>query len=276
MIKFKVNFLEYSLKSLKYGAGLFGFCFISFIFFLSSKSHETFALKGENYYNQGVSGKTLFEREDYFNKALDQFLQLEEKSFVTINLGKLYFDIGNTYFQLQEFPLAYLYYLKAKNLIYDKEALQENIDHVLKQLKIEAPLKETLFDELVSFNWPLRLMLFSAITFILFLSLSLFIWTKYRWALIVSIILSICFFAVGLNLSFYRYFYPIKALLIQAAEIRQGAGLDYGRVGELPIAACTLVEILEVSEEGNFVKIVTQNKTVGYVPQKNIRLISDD
>ena len=51
--------------------------------------------------------------EQKYEQARDIYLKLVQKG---INNSKLYFNLGNTYFQLQDYGKARLYYEKAKKL----------------------------------------------------------------------------------------------------------------------------------------------------------------
>ena len=75
------------------------------------------AEKGKAYYSQGVSAATVAGQSAAFNAALDEFLGLEAAGNPVFGSGKLYYNIGNTYFQLEEYPRAILYYARAERLM---------------------------------------------------------------------------------------------------------------------------------------------------------------
>lgn len=65
-------------------------------------------------YIEGEKATTLAKRQEKFNQALSLYMNLEEEYAPTHGDGKLYYNIGNTYFQLQEYPRALLYHPETK------------------------------------------------------------------------------------------------------------------------------------------------------------------
>src|ERR1700722_3100616 len=67
----------------------------------------------ENDYSAGEKATTPVKRKEAFNRSLESLLTLEQKYQPTNGNGILYLNIGNNYYQLEDYPKAILYYNRA-------------------------------------------------------------------------------------------------------------------------------------------------------------------
>lgn len=89
-----------------------------------------------------------------FRKALLRYQKLADEG---VDNGKLYYDIGNTYFRLGELGKAIVNYRRAEQFIPDDENLRQNLDYALGQRldKIEPKTEELLFKTLFFWHYDL-------------------------------------------------------------------------------------------------------------------------
>lgn len=89
-----------------------------------------------------------------FRKALLRYQKVASEG---IDNGKLYYDIGNTYFRLGELGKAIVNYRRAERYIPEDDNLRQNIDYALGQRldKIEPKTEELLFKTLFFWHYDL-------------------------------------------------------------------------------------------------------------------------
>jgi len=257
----------------------FGVLILVVILFLSifaMRTNDDKIKLAEDNYNQGVSAKTIYDRKVAFNSALNMFLELELDYHPEFGDGRLYFDIGNTYFQLEEYPLAIYYYSKAEKLMPRDERVQHNLTIARDKLSIAKPSSNDFmqFFFLSSFiSLPERLQIFFLASIIAIFLCSRWLWTRKRFYRNSAILaLSVVAIAI-LNVGITRYFSPVHAVLIHASELRRDAGTAFAKVGDLPIYAGTTVEVLETAKDAHWLKIVAPNGDFGFIPQESARIL---
>lgn len=232
--------------------------------------------QAEENYRKGENATTIAERKEAFNNALTQFLSLEEHYHPSFGSGKLQYAIGNTFFQLEEYPLSILYYKKAETLLPRSGVIKNNLSKAYQKLGLAELKLYNFLDKLLLkpyFSLPERLQFFSVSVLLFFIFLSLWIWTKKSGAKKIALLLLLPLSLILINLGVSFYFSPTEAVLIQAAELRRDAGFEFAKVGDQPIVGGTTVEVVSISQDGHWLKIITPDNTFGYVPSQVAKLI---
>ncbi|MBS4169065.1 hypothetical protein [Parachlamydia sp. AcF125] len=232
--------------------------------------------KVENAYQAGERATTLSERKKAFNQALEGYLQLEVTYHPLYGNGKLYYNLGNTYFQLSEYPLAILYYEKALNLLSDPVKAEENLRISRQKLEIEStPHRVNVFQSLVFFHkWPLptRLQGLSLSLILITGCLSLFIWYPYPGIhSLCGCLATVALILLGSAL-YSRFFSSVDAIVTHPTFLFREAGAQYAKVREDPLIAGSKVEVLDFSKKG-WIKIATSQGEVGYTQAIDMQLI---
>jgi len=81
-------------------------------------------------------------------------------------------------------------------------------------------------------------------------------------------------FIVLLSSSIYsRFFSSIQAIVTQPTYLYRDAGLQYAKVIEQPLTGGIKVEVLGFYENGEWIKIMTPQKELGYIKGQDVRLI---
>lgn len=257
-----------------------GICFASLplliTYFFSHTDSELH--QAEKAYQQGENSSVISARMEAFNRALSIYTALEKENHPINGNGKLYYNIGNTYFQLEEYPLAIFYYYQAHALMPQSEAVIQNLNIALEKQKLPLLIANS-FPKLLFFHYvfslPQRYQLFSGATLVTFFLSSAWIWLRSRylkWCISASLIISIVFF---LSICYSQYLAPAEGVVIEASGLYRDAGMQYAKVREEPIRAGTKVEVIAIEQHGLWLKILTADGVLGYIPQKNLRLLEN-
>ena len=266
------------IKSIAIGlAAVIMLCACLGLFFLWGTSRgDNRIQQAEAAYQKGTAATTIHERQEAFNEALDLFLQLEADYRPHFGTGRLYYNIGNTYFQLGEYPRAILYYMRAQQLMPSDDSVKSHLSLTRKKLDLPANLNASVWDLLLFqpfISLPLRLQLFFCAGCLTVLLFSVWIWTHARWSLYLSVIALSIFTFLLISLIILRYFAPVQAVLVHAVELRRDAGAQFAKISPQPVPAGTVIEVLDISNNGQWYKIAVPGADFGYAPQESVRLV---
>jgi len=228
-------------------------------------------------YEQAENETNAVKRKAAFNHSLESFLALEKKYSPTMGNGKLYYDIGNNFFQLEEYPWAILYFDKAAVLRPRDDRVEQNLLAAQSKLQIapkkeDSPIKKVFFFHNY-LSIPERLQLFVALGIVALLFASLYLWLDNRW----SNWLMEIFLGLGtillLSLAYSYYFSPVEAVLVKSSALYRDAGEQYAKVKEEPVASGNKVTVLDQTDSGKWMKVQTSDGSVGYIPYEAVRII---
>lgn len=238
----------------------------------SSLLNEAFAS-----YSAGEKGKTVAERKKDFNAALSIYNQLEKEYHPNFGNGKLYYDIANTYYQLGEYPWSVLNYYRALALMPRNGETHSNLAAALEKLNLSPPEANSTFHNLFFLHYylslPERLQGFfvTGLFFLFFISAYIG-WRKawIKYGIFLSGILCLTFL---LSVGYTRYLEPAQGVLVKSTSLYRDAGTQYAKVIPKPLPSGMKVEVLDTRENGQWLKIVSPNGVLGYVPMEAIRII---
>lgn len=228
-------------------------------------------------YAAGESAETFGDREDAFNRSLTEYLDLEQSYHPIYGNGKLYFNIANSYFQLGNFPFAALYYHKAKKLMPRNETVERNLLTTLGKMGLSDKNEETVFQKIFFFHFltsvPERLQLIFLFTLAAFISFSIYIWSRREAFLKVGKLTVFVGIIILASYTSSHYLSPIEAIMVKSSDLYRDSGFQFAKVQEDPVLSGRKVEVLDVTEQGEWLKIRLPNGNLGYVPQEAIRII---
>lgn len=243
-----------------------------FLFFMSPNLELKLQEAGTSY-KSGESAKTVAEREEKFNIALKNYLEVEKENDLRFSNGKLYYNIANSFFNLDEFAYAVYYYYKAIALRPLDEKVERNLAVALNKLGLKEEPNDSL--KVITFFSPLtrKLQAFS-LSWILFVVLaSLYIWKeKPIYKQLSGTFLLVSAFALSWII-FSALFSPKEGVLIQGVELKMDAGDQFAAVREEPLSAGLKVKILDFDKEREYYKIETSQDEIGFVPKNTLRVI---
>ena len=228
-------------------------------------------------YKEGERSDNAVKRKDAFNRSLELFTSLESKYDPKYGNGKFYYDIGNNYFQLEEYPLAIFYYYKAAALRPRDTTIFQNLSLTQKKLGIPSSEESTAFENVFFFHnhlsIPERLNFFFLFGLGALLVASCYIWLRQRWLYLLIYIFLICCTVLLLSLAYSYYLSPIEGVMVKSSALYRDAGEQYAKVTEKPVPSGTKVKVLDGLPSGQWLKVLTHDGTLGYVPHSTIRVL---
>lgn len=228
-------------------------------------------------YIEGEHSTTPAGRMDNFNKALAGYKELEQKQQPVNGTGRLYFNLANTYYQLEQYPWAALYYYRAQNLMPRDDKVRQNLALTLGKLQQPLPKPPTIWQKLFligpTLSIPEALQLLALATLVCFFAASWMVWGHSRWlkALLFVTLCPLLFLAASLG--YQRYFAPLNAVVVKATPIYRDAGTQYSQVQNEPLPGGMKLEILQLMPDGQWIKVALPDGTIGFVPIEALRLI---
>lgn len=219
---------------------------------------------------------TVAEKTAQLNLDLEKYQDMEDQLPKGTALADLYYNLGNTYYQLQEYPWAILYYEKALALSpYDKEAAH-HLKLSQKELSLAHPPQTSwavFLSFLPRFSLQKSLFLFGICLLLILLLSSFYLWMPFRF-IAISRILSSCFAIIFFCYAVYaNYFAPIEGILVKASFLYKGAGPNYPHAMESPLLSGEKVTVIDLTNDGKWIKISTSQGNIGYIYYETFRLI---
>jgi len=215
---------------------------------------------------------------DLYAKALIRFNRLVEEG--GIRNGKLFYNIGNINFLLNDIGRAILNYRRAeqyipndpnlaKNLTYARNMRQDNLE-----IRDQQKIQQTLFFFHYDFGTKTRLILFGIgyVFFWIFAGIKIFSKRPYTtWVLVISLFFTLLF-GTSLAVEQYQETRNLEGVVI-APEImaRQGDAESYQPSFEDPLHAGT--EFLLLEERGAWWQIGLPDGRSCWIPEKSGELV---
>lgn len=228
-------------------------------------------------YIAGERAETVSKRKEAFNHALSLYKQAEAESYPEFSNGKLYYNIANTYFQLEEYPWAILYDYKALQLRPDDERIQRNLDIALDKAGVFKQNEESVFQRI--FFWhnsiplPKRLQIIFILSTLLLVVISIYIWNRNtNWKKVIYFVGFVWVLFFG-SVLYSRYFSSIDGVIVNPTLLFLGAGSEYAAVTDQPVISGSKVQVLEILQDGKWVKVMTTSGKIGYIPNTSLQVI---
>lgn len=270
------TFKRFAASPYTVATAFFLFFVIVYLNFYFKAAGSQIELADQNYL-QGERATTVAERKASFNKALDIYLKIDEKYDPQYGNGKLYYNIANTYFQLQEYPLAVLYYYKALRLSPDTSKIEHNLDVALAKLDLKPPREKSTLQNLFFFYFhyslPTRLQIFFFLALFAFIAFSLNLWRPSIRFKAAGIGFSILASVMLLGFAFGYLFENSQGVVVKSTFLHKGAGEYFSKVVEEPLRAGNKVVIFHSEDEGRWLKVEDSEGNMGYIPYDNLRVI---
>jgi len=231
------------------------------------------AEKAYRAYQDGEQSTSVEKRKASFNEALALLLSMASEQ----PSAKLYYDLGNTYFQLGEYGFAILYYDKALKSAPRDSRVRKNL--AIAQAKAGLPAEPWNFwhNVVLFFHYRVsseeKAFIAMGLFAFAFVLASLHVWLRQptffhlaKWGAIVA-----CIFL--LSLFWVQYVAPPEAVLVQPCQLRRGPGTEYAFSSARPALAGLKVDVLEVTSGGSWVKVRLPTGEEGFAPKETARLI---
>lgn len=224
-------------------------------------------------YKEGERASNAMERKHAFNEALTLYLQMESQS----PSATLCYNIANTYYQLNEFGYAILYYNKAlkENPRFDEA--RTNLNIALQKVGI-PPEEPNFVQSYLLFAHYKMAHNEKAITVIFMLFLAFALFSVYFW--IPQVVLKkVAFIGLWAALFFFvsilwaDYFTAPQAVVVRPVALRRDAGDEYAPVVGPPVLSGTKVTVLSEESDGNWLKVESPSGEEGYISKEYARVV---
>jgi len=234
---------------------------------------ESIAIQAYSRYTAGEEADSINGRIENFKEALSLYRSLEK----THPSGSLFYNIGNSFFQLRQYPWAILYYNRALQYMPRESVLKENLLLAQEKAGVAGLPQQTIWKfvlfvrNIFSYN---EIVLGFLLFFVLSLGmLSWYVWQRHGLLRMLAGSTLLCGLLFFLCIILLRYIAPIEAVVVNASMVRRDAGTHYGVVSEKPLIAGTVVTVDYATPGGEWVKIKTPSGDVGFVSYNKIRMV---
>ena len=221
---------------------------------------------------KGQEATAYEERKEALNHALSLYHVIEETT-PSPSLARV---IGDIYFQLGEYPWAVLYYQKSlKNGPQDSLAAA-HLEIARQKLGIadHAPSakQQNPFAKGFASLAGRGLLLFWAIL-LTFLACSLAIWRPSAVLRKVAGGCSVFTLLLLINFTVFYYSAPLEGILIAPTGFYQAPDKNQPQLTSLPLLAGSKVNVLQLTADGEWLRITDDTGLIGYIPASALRLI---
>lgn len=250
---------------------------------LTLSEKERLYTQGTAFFHQAaeLSDSDAAAAEGLYKKALLRFERLTDEGGV--KNGKLFYNIGNIYFLLDDLGRAILNYRRAERYIPNDPNLEKNLAYArsVRQDKLPDKEQEKILKSLFFYHYDLdpktRIVFFAAayLSFWLFAVTRIFSRRPFTsWGLAVSLIFVFLF---GLSLAVESRKYTTDStgvILQQEVTGRQGDGKSYQPSFESPLHAGTEFVLLEKRDD--WWRIELTDGSTSWIPANSAELVKKD
>lgn len=236
---------------------------------LSGQSTEKRMKDAQTYYQKGIQASHYQERKLAFNQALFLYESMKEE---VPNSSDLNEALGNLYFELGEYPWAILYYRRALKNNLASSILSSHLIKAQQMLGLASTENQPQKKKSVFYSLSQNVTFFLGCIALTFVTASLFIWFPSPALRKLTVVCSILMTGCLVNALFFYYFPPLEGILIKSSGFYRGADLNDSQLTHQPLPAGSNVQILEMTKEGNWIKI-NHAGMMGYIPTDHLRAI---
>lgn len=260
---------------------IFLLLFSSFYFFVYLEN-TFFSLKeyphlveAQKLYEEGLDTKKIGKKEELLNHALTLYLDEINTQNLDLSNGKIYFNLANIFFHLEKYPLAIFYYQKAQQLRPRDIKVKTNLHQALKAQGIKPTSEDHHWQKFFFFHYKLstaeKLQMLSIFVLATFITASIALWffPFFQWfswlflAISIFLILSICYTS---------YIQPLQGVIIEPTNLYISPSKESEILNKEPLIGGESVEVIDVLENGTWLKVHLNNDLIGYIYYKKILL----
>lgn len=249
---------------------------------LSDRQTMELYSQGTEYFHQAaeLSESDPAAARDLYTRAALRFERIVEEG--GIKNGKLYYNIGNIYFLLDDIGRAILNYRRAEQFIANDPNLVKNLAYArsIRQDKLEASEQEKIFETLFFFHYDLgirtRVTLFAFFyaSFWLFAGMKIFSRRPFTsWGLGITLLFSLIF-GMSLFMEGHQAAYANEGVLLLPETVaRQGDAESYQPSFGEPLHAGT--EFMLREARGDWWQIELPDGRSAWIPAKSAELVKE-
>jgi len=238
---------------------------------------------GKQYFQKGneLAEKSSSESKRYYQKAAMHLKKIINDG--NIKNGKLYYNLGNIYFRMDDIGNAILNYRKALQYIPNDTNLQQNLKFARTSRKDQfeeiqkTKILKTLFFWHYDISNHLRIMFFISFFLLFWLFALIRIFRKHpitKWGMFITLILSILFgiSLIAEEISIHRI---IPGVIISPEIIaRKGNSSTYEPTFKEPIHSGTEFNLIEQRQKWYYIKLLDSRTC--WIPKTSAKLIKEE
>lgn len=222
-------------------------------------------------YRAGEAASTLKEREEAFNQALSLYSVIQQHTHSSAS--SLNRAIADSFFQLQAYPWAILYYERALASDPNDSLALFHLQKAQAKLGI-APLHLSFFtakwQAFISSLFHKETLL--GLVLIALMTASATIWLPCgRWRLV-----AICFFLLTIlslfGIFFSYYFSSLEGVLVNSTSLYRSPDVSQPPIANTLLLPGQQVKILHIDPSGEWLKVEESNGMIGFVLASDLRL----
>jgi tetratricopeptide (TPR) repeat protein len=243
----------------------------------SSSISEAGQEQAQEFYHQGISAKTIGEREQYFEKALAKYIDclnnLKEKDK---DNGWLYYNIANCYFNLKQIGEAVYYYRLGLKLLPGNEKLISNLSVTLekreKGIDVEAGgVKETLLFFHYKISTKNRISFLIGFSILLSLGFTGSIFKSNNFLRYFNSISGLITISLFISVAIEYYSPEYIGIIINQTDVRRDAGTGFAPITPASITPGSSIRVLGL--ENNWYQVKLNDGRKGFIRQQDLKLI---
>ena len=232
--------------------------------------------EANSFFRQAGTVKDTARAAELYNKALLRYEHIAQEG---VHNGKLYYNIGNTYFRLHDLGRAVLNYHRAQRYLPDDENLNQNLAFALSQQvdKIVPKQEEQIMKTLLFWHYDLpqslRWWIFGTAYLLFWIIAVVKLARQHRGPGLAALFPLLIAMLMGGSL-LVNYFWPPKQLgVLVAKEVvaRKGDGLSYQPSFTDPLHAGLNFGL--IAKRGNWLQIELRNGQCCWVPVSSAEMI---
>lgn len=249
------------------------------------KAQKTILEEATRFFQKGnnLVGEQPKVARTHYEKALRRYKQLVDH--YEVKNGRLFYNIGNVYFRLNDIGHAILYYRRAQELIEGDPNLQRNLTYARKtrQDAFEQTEKDKVLETLLFFHYDLpiawRAWMFAVAWIIFWVAMILRVSARNHGKRgripasipIVSLIVALVFLIL-MAIDQYHYTTTREGVII-ANEVttRKGDSVSYKPAFDAPLHAGT--EFVQLEKRGSWLQVRLPDERTCWLPGDTVKMI---
>jgi len=202
------------------------------------------------------------------NEALRLYLQAEQQEGLSAHLA---YNIGCTLFSLERYPLALAYFRQAQSWEPLNQKISNNISVLRKELETDQAHRG-VFALFFSFSERGWMALFCWLGVCVALVAIYFGHSTLLWERIFSIF-GIASLVLTMHIAYVYYISPFSGVVIQPTPLFQAPLSQAARLSQRPLLGGAEVQVIQVLDEGNWVKVLTSDGLIGFISGQSLYIL---
>lgn len=224
-------------------------------------------------YMEGMNADTVNEQQEAYNRSLKLYSQLEDQP----GDGKLFYNMGNVYYELGEYGWAIYYYRMAQQRLPRNDAIRHQLTHALIKQGLPPPIEQPIVKNVLYWQYklsqPERIQLFLALLGITFICASLYVWNHLESLKIALGLFATCSAIVLGSILYAQYFSPIEVVVVEGYGLYHSPSDESAVVSAEPLIPGTSLRVHDMVDNGSWLQVYLPTGQIGFLPSEAVRVV---